>query len=324
MSALPGRAASQRCWGFRSSSASLSCRRQYANGKTIDNAFQTNGTLLDDAWGEFLARNKFLIGLSSMGRRDSRRVPRGQRRPANLRPRDARPGILKKHGVEFNTLTVINRLNSYRAHEVYRFLKEIGSKYLQFIPIVEQVAKEPDPNGLVLLKPYSRQETPSPSGRSSRCSSARFSAAGLRRVGDSAMWAASLCRSSTLRLESWAGAAEPLRLLRPPAAGAGCGAQRRRLLLRPLCLSRQQAGQHHAEAIVWPGELTAADALWQCEGDRASLRLPEVRCALCLQRRVPQASLHARRIGRVRPELSLRGYKHFFHHIDPYMRFMAE
>ena len=67
--------------------------------------------------------------------------------------------ILKKHGVEFNTLTVVNRLNSYRPNEVYRFLKQIGSKFLQFIPVVEQVANEPDANGLVLLKPYARQKT---------------------------------------------------------------------------------------------------------------------------------------------------------------------
>jgi uncharacterized protein len=125
-----------------------------AKAKNIDNAFQTNGTLLDDAWGEFLARNRFLIGLSVDGPEeihDAYRVDKG------CKPTFARVmrglGILKKHGVEFNTLTVIIRLNSYRPNDVYRFLKEIGSKYLQFIPIVEQVAKQPDPNGLVLLKP---------------------------------------------------------------------------------------------------------------------------------------------------------------------------
>src|ERR1039458_10234178 len=131
-----------------------------AKAKNIDNAFQTNGTLLDDAWGEFLARNKFLIGLSVDGPEeihDAYRVDKGGQ------PTFARVmrglGILKKHGVEFNTLTVINRKNSYHPLEVYRFLKEIGSKYIQFIPIVEQEAKQPDANGLVLLKPYSRQES---------------------------------------------------------------------------------------------------------------------------------------------------------------------
>ena len=78
--------------------------------KSVDNAFQTNGTLLDDDWGEFLARNKFLIGLSVDGPEeihDAYRVDKGGK------PTFARVmrglGILKKHGVEFNTLTVINR-----------------------------------------------------------------------------------------------------------------------------------------------------------------------------------------------------------------------
>jgi len=135
-------------------------QQKYANGKTVDNAFQTNGTLLDDAWGEFLARHKFLIGLSvdgPEGIHDVYRVDKGgQPTFAHvMRGLD----ILKKHGVEFNTLTVINRKNSYRPLEVYRFLKEIGSKYLQFIPIVEQLAKEPDANGLVLLKPFSSRSS---------------------------------------------------------------------------------------------------------------------------------------------------------------------
>ena len=47
----------------------IDLQKKYANGKTIENAFQTNGTLLDDAWGEFLARHKFLIGISIDGRR---------------------------------------------------------------------------------------------------------------------------------------------------------------------------------------------------------------------------------------------------------------
>ena len=54
--------------------------KKYANGKRIENAFQTNGTLLDDQWGEFLKKNGFLIGISIDGPaeiHDAYRVDKG-------------------------------------------------------------------------------------------------------------------------------------------------------------------------------------------------------------------------------------------------------
>lgn len=114
-------------------------QKQYANGKTIHNAFQTNGTLLDDEWGAFLAENKFLIGLSVDGPaelHDTYRVnKKGQPSFAQvMRGLE----ILQKHKVEYNTLTCVHRANSAKPLEVYRFLRGIGSTYLQFIPIVER------------------------------------------------------------------------------------------------------------------------------------------------------------------------------------------
>jgi sulfatase maturation enzyme AslB (radical SAM superfamily) len=41
--------------------------------------------------------------------------------------------------VEFNTLTVVNRKNVRPALEVYRFLRDIGSGFIQFIPLVERL-----------------------------------------------------------------------------------------------------------------------------------------------------------------------------------------
>lgn len=119
----------------------VALQHRYAEGKTIENAFQTNGVLLDDAWGEFLAANRFLVGISIDGPRqlhdayriDKRQQPTFDRVVAGL-------DVLKKHRVEFNTLTTVHRKNSQRPLEVYRFLREIGSGFIQFIPIVERAA----------------------------------------------------------------------------------------------------------------------------------------------------------------------------------------
>ena len=129
-------------------------QQQYANGKLVTNAFQTNGILLDDEWGEFLAENKFLIGLSIDGPRqyhDHYRVDKGQK-PTYDRVY-AGLQMLKKHGVEFNTLTVLQNHNADHPLEVYRFLREEGSGFMQFIPIVERIAHEPDEDGLELVDP---------------------------------------------------------------------------------------------------------------------------------------------------------------------------
>ena len=114
---------------------------KYANGKRIHNAFQTNGTLLDDEWCELLAANKFLIGLSIDGPReihDRYRVDK-QGRPTFDQVMRGR-ALLVKHGVEFNALCVVHRANSQRPLETYNFLKSEVSEFMQFIPLVERRA----------------------------------------------------------------------------------------------------------------------------------------------------------------------------------------
>ena len=116
-------------------------QQKYAGGRKISNALQTNGTLLDDEWCEFLAAHKFLIGLSIDGPRelhDQYRVDKRQKPTFDAVMRGLE--LLRKHKVDFNTLTVVNRANSQQPLEVYRFLKEIGSEFLQFIPLVERRA----------------------------------------------------------------------------------------------------------------------------------------------------------------------------------------
>jgi uncharacterized protein len=107
--------------------------------KQIQNDLQTNGTLLDDEWCQFLRTNYFLVGLSLDGPPHLHDLYRKDR---NCRPTFEKVihavELLKKHGVEFNTLAVLNHENAKHPLEVYRFLRdEVKSTYLQFIPCVE-------------------------------------------------------------------------------------------------------------------------------------------------------------------------------------------
>jgi uncharacterized protein len=108
-------------------------------GQRIENDLQTNGTLLDEDWARFLKEHRFLVGLSIDGPRDvhdpMRPTKRGQPSFDDVM-RGAE--LLKRHDVPFNTLTCVHRFNASRPLDVYRFLRrELGSTYLQFIPIVE-------------------------------------------------------------------------------------------------------------------------------------------------------------------------------------------
>lgn len=107
-------------------------------GKRVQNALQTNGVLLDDHWCEFLSEHDFLVGLSIDGpanlhdkyRRDK------QNRGTFDRVTDAMRRLFR-HGVEFNALCCVNRANGEHPARVYRFLRDAGIEFMQFIPIVE-------------------------------------------------------------------------------------------------------------------------------------------------------------------------------------------
>jgi uncharacterized protein len=303
----------------------LVLQEKYSGGKTIDNAFQTNGTLLDDAWGEFLARNKFLIGLSVDGPEeihDAYRLDKGGQ-PTFARVMRGLE-FLKKHGVEFNTLTVINRKNSYHPQKIYRFLKQIGSTYLQFIPVVEQVAAQPDPNGLVLLKPYARQETSVSEWSVEPLQFGRF----LSGVFDE--WVLNdvgrvFVQVFDVALESWSGLSQSLCVFAPQCGKAlvvehngdlySCDHfvyPENRLgnilekAMSGLVTSPQQTRFGNAKSLALPSDCQKCDVRFACNGE------------------CPKHRFTTTTSGEYGLNYLCAGYKQFFHHIDPYMRFMAE
>lgn len=132
----------------------IELQKKYSNGKKISNSLQTNGVTLNDQWCEFFLENEFLIGLSIDGPKemhDYYRIYKGGQASFDKVVKGLE--LLKKHKVEFNTLTCVTSKNSYHPIEVYSFLKEIGSNYIQFIPIVERSTNLANSNNLKLISP---------------------------------------------------------------------------------------------------------------------------------------------------------------------------
>lgn len=114
-------------------------RRHTPPGRRCSNDLQTNGTLLDDEWGAFLAANAFLVGISIDGPRTLHDAYRPTKQGSSSFDAVMNGiAVLKRHGVPFSTLSVVNRRSPEQALDVYRFLRdEVGTRYMQFIPCVE-------------------------------------------------------------------------------------------------------------------------------------------------------------------------------------------
>ena len=272
----------------------------------------------------FFKENEFLIGISVDGPRelhDAYRVDKGGQPTFDRVMRGLE--TLKCNGVEFNTLTTVHRANADHPLDVYRFLKENGSGIMQFIP------------------DRGADFAPGHCGRSAA------HLAGLQRCGQCG---AVVGRAATV----W-----PLSVRHFRRMGAqGCGhevcAALRRLLeswmgIEPsLCVFRRKCGS--ALAIEHSGDLYSCDhyvypqnrlgnimesplqalvnsGQQQNFGDAKETTLPRY-CRECDVRFACNGECPKHRFlttpdGEPGLNYLCAGYKIFFHHIDPYMRFMA-
>ncbi len=113
-------------------------RKYRPPGWRITNGVQTNGTLLDEEWCRFFSAEHFSVGLSLDGPRelhDRYRVTKGQR-PTH---REVMRGfeLLRRHSVACDILCVVHDQNVHYPTQIYRFFREIGARYLGFLPVVE-------------------------------------------------------------------------------------------------------------------------------------------------------------------------------------------
>ena len=267
-------------------------------GQTIVHTIQTNGTMLDDAVGALLPRERL----------PRRPQPRRAARAARRLPRDkggsptfdrVMRGLaaLREHGVEWNALTTVNAANEAHPAEVYRFLRD--ELRLRVRPV--------HPHRRAAVRGRHRPTAArSPSGRS------RPQGWGGFLIGVFDEWVrrdvgGSSCSSSTS--PSATGTAS-----RPASASspASCGAA--------LALEHNgdvYACDHFVEPAYRLGNVReplladlvgspAAAAVRRRQARRAAALLPRMRRALRLPRRLPQGPLRRRAGRRAGAQLSLR------------------
>ena len=302
----------------------MELERKYADGKTIHNALQTNATLVDDEWALFLAENKFLVGVSIDGPRelhDHYRVDKGNAPTFDRVMRGL--SKLKAYKVEFNTLTVVNRHNSQYPLEVYRFLKDAGSEFMQFIPVVERQTREAVSDGLVLIQPSFDRVAEVTEWSVEPLAYGRF----LTSIFDE--WVKQdvgryFIQQFDVALESWLGMEASLCVFRRTCGSA---------------LAMEHSGDiYSCDHFVYPenklGNITQTALEQLVTSDQQKKfglnklnSLPRM-CRECEVRFACNGECPKHRFlktpdGEAHLNYLCAGYKHFFHHIDPFMQFMA-
>ncbi len=132
----------------------IELQKKYSGGKRIENSFQTNGTLLNEEWCKFFTDNNILVGISIDGEEHNhdhfRKTGSGQ---PTFKSVMKAIELFRKYNVQFNTLSTVNSYNSEFATETYRFLKRIGSGFIQFLPVVERLSDATGNYPLELVAP---------------------------------------------------------------------------------------------------------------------------------------------------------------------------
>jgi len=299
-------------------------QKKYAGGKRIHNAFQTNGVLLNEEWAALFKENGFLIGISIDGPRelhDAYRVDKGGQPTFDRVMRGIE--TLKRNGVEFNTLTTVHRGNADHPLKVYRFLKENGSGFMQFIPIVERISNQATADGLQLISPsFAGSAKVAPWSVEPR-QFGRF----LCAIFDE--WVRNdvgryFVQLFDVGLEMWSGMEASLCVFRKQ-----CGA----------ALAMEHSGDlYSCDHFVYPenrlgnimesplAELVDSEQQRKFGADKETM-LPKY-CRECDVRFACNGECPKHRFlttpdGEPGLNYLCAGYKMFFHHVDPYMQFMA-
>ena len=113
-------------------------RKHQPVGRFIHNGLVTNGTLLNDEWCRFLAKENFVVGLSLDGPQklhDHYRLDKAGK--PTFKQTMQGYERLQRHNIHTDILCVVSACNVRHPGGVYGFFKQIGARYISFLPLVE-------------------------------------------------------------------------------------------------------------------------------------------------------------------------------------------
>lgn len=119
-------------------------RKHNARRIRIANTIQTNGQRIDAEWAAFLAKHRFLTGLSIDGPKDVHDALRPDAQGKGTHNRAMRAAqLLSSARAEFNVLSVVTRALASHPDQAYNFYKKHGFNHIQFIPCMDPLGEAP-------------------------------------------------------------------------------------------------------------------------------------------------------------------------------------
>ena len=140
-------------------------RQLNRNGCRISFALQTNGLLIDEDWCQFLAENRFLVGVSLDGTKDIHDANRVDALGNGTYSRVMHAlQLLRNYRVDTNILTVITSGTAQSYQKIHDFYAHNGYTYQQYIPCLDPLGEERGQHSWSLTPPRRRNASPANGG----------------------------------------------------------------------------------------------------------------------------------------------------------------
>ena len=113
------------------------------NDISVTNALQTNGLLLDEEWCQFFKENHFLVGVSIDGIKEIHdKLRHNKTKGGTFEKIEKGIELLEHFEVEYNILTVVSHDVACNIEKIYRFYKEKGWNYQQYIACLDPLGEK--------------------------------------------------------------------------------------------------------------------------------------------------------------------------------------